>query len=58
VSGYEGTAPPTGRPGTATYRSGDELATARALSELAHRLVEVASETISRREQRSVHLTG
>jgi hypothetical protein len=37
---------------------GDELATARALSELSHRLVEVASETISRREQRSVHLTG
>ncbi len=37
---------------------GDELATARALSELSHRLVEIASETISRREQRSVHLTG
>lgn len=37
---------------------GDELATARALSELAHRLVEVASETISRREHREVHLTG
>ena len=37
---------------------GDELATARALSELSHRLVEVASETISRREQRSVHLIG
>ena len=37
---------------------GDELATARALSELAHRLVEVASETISRREHRNVHLIG
>jgi hypothetical protein len=37
---------------------GDELATARALSELSHRLVEVASETISRREHRSVHLIG
>ena len=37
---------------------GDELATARAFSELSHRLVEIASETISRREKRSVHLTG
>ena len=37
---------------------GDELAAARALSELSHRLVEVASETISRHEQRTVHLTG
>jgi hypothetical protein len=37
---------------------GDELATARALSELSHRLLEVASDTISRREQHVVHLTG
>lgn len=36
---------------------GDELATARALSELAHRLVEAAAETISQREHRTVHLT-
>jgi hypothetical protein len=37
---------------------GDELATARALSELAHRLVEAAADSISRREHRTVHLTG
>jgi len=35
---------------------GDELATARALSELSHRLVESAAESISRREHRDVHL--
>ena len=36
---------------------GDELAAARALSELSHRLVEAAAENISRREHRDVHLT-
>lgn len=37
---------------------GDELATARALSELSHRLVVAAADSISRREHRDVHLTG
>jgi hypothetical protein len=37
---------------------GDELATARALSELSHKLVEAAADTISQREHRTVHLTG
>jgi hypothetical protein len=37
---------------------GDELATARALSELSHRLVETAAENIGRIEHRAVHLTG
>jgi hypothetical protein len=37
---------------------GDELATARALSELSHRLVEIAAENIGRIEHRPVHLTG
>lgn len=36
---------------------GDELATARALSELAHRLVEAAADEIGRIEHREVHLT-
>ncbi|HEU4911735.1 MAG TPA: DUF1876 domain-containing protein [Actinomycetes bacterium] len=36
---------------------GDELATARALSDLSHRLVEAAAEEISRIEHRAVHLT-
>ena len=36
---------------------GDELATARALSELSHRLVEAAAESNSPREHRPVHLT-
>ena len=36
---------------------GDELATARALSELAHHLVDAAAENISTREHRPVHLT-
>lgn len=37
---------------------GDELAAARALSELSHRLVESAAESIGRVEHRTVHLTG
>ena len=37
---------------------GDELATARALSELSHRLVETAADNIGRIERRTVHLTG
>jgi hypothetical protein len=37
---------------------GDELATARALSELSHRLIEAAADNISQREHRTVHLTG
>lgn len=36
---------------------GDELATARALSELAHHLVDAAAENISKREHRPIHLT-
>ncbi|MGH8895302.1 MAG: DUF1876 domain-containing protein [Actinomycetes bacterium] len=36
---------------------GDELATARALSELSHRLVEVAADEIGRIEHRKITLT-
>jgi hypothetical protein len=35
---------------------GEELATARALSDLAHKLVEAAAEVISEREGRPAHL--
>lgn len=35
---------------------GEELATARALSDLSHKLVEAAAETISEREGRPAHL--
>jgi hypothetical protein len=35
---------------------GEELAAARALSDLAHKLVEAAVETISEREGKPVHL--
>jgi hypothetical protein len=35
---------------------GEELATARALSDLAHKLMEAAAETISEREGRPAHL--
>jgi hypothetical protein len=35
---------------------GEELAAARALSELAHRLIEAVTEAISDREGRPVHL--
>jgi Rv2632c-like len=35
---------------------GEELAAARALSELAHRLIEAATEAISDKEGRPVHL--
>ena len=37
---------------------GEELAAARALSDLAHQLVEAASEAISQREGRPAHLEG
>ena len=37
---------------------GEELAAARALSELAHKLVEAATEAISEREGRPIHLQG
>jgi hypothetical protein len=37
---------------------GEELAAARALSDLAHRLVEAATEAISEREGQPVHLQG
>ena len=37
-------------------RIGEELAVGRALSELAHRLVEAAAEEISEREGRPAHL--
>ena len=36
---------------------GDELATARALSDLSHKLVETAADEIGRIEHRTVHLT-
>jgi hypothetical protein len=36
---------------------GEELAAARALSDLAHHLVEAAAEVISEREGRPAHLT-
>jgi hypothetical protein len=37
---------------------GEELAAARALSELAHKLVEAATDEISEREGRPIHLQG
>jgi hypothetical protein len=37
---------------------GEELAAARALSDLAHQLVEAATEAISEREGRPAHLQG
>ncbi len=37
---------------------GEELATARALSDLAHKLMEAAAEAISEREGRPAHLTA
>jgi hypothetical protein len=36
---------------------GEELAAARALTDLAHRLIEAATEAISDREGKPVHLT-
>ncbi|MGH2547586.1 MAG: DUF1876 domain-containing protein [Acidimicrobiales bacterium] len=37
---------------------GEELASARALSDLAHKLVDAAAEAISEREGRPTHLRG